>query len=73
VEGNVGDRNDLQLWHNGDELITTTAGVCNNTVVVAHTVGAVITEAWIENPSVKAVLFAGLPGQESGHGLVDVL
>ncbi|CCF36284.1 hypothetical protein CH063_07888 [Colletotrichum higginsianum] len=30
-------------------------------------------DAWIEHPNVTAVLFAGLPGQESGHSLVDIL
>jgi len=30
-------------------------------------------DAWIEHPNVTAVLFAGLPGQESGHSLVSVL
>ena len=73
VEGNTGDRNDLQLWHGGDALINATASVCSNTIVVAHTVGAVIMEAWIDNPNVTAVLNAGLPGQESGNALVDVL
>lgn len=30
-------------------------------------------DAWIENPNITAVLFAGLPGQESGNSLVDIL
>lgn len=30
-------------------------------------------EEWINNPSVVAVVWAGLPGQESGNGLVDIL
>lgn len=28
---------------------------------------------WIENPSIKAVLWAGYPGQESGNSITDVL
>ena len=28
---------------------------------------------WIDHPNITAVLFAGLPGQESGNSLVDVL
>jgi beta-glucosidase len=34
VEGNEGDRNDLNLWHNGDALIEAVASVNNKTVVV---------------------------------------
>lgn len=30
-------------------------------------------ESWIDHPNVTAVLNAGIPGQESGNGLVDVL
>jgi beta-glucosidase len=30
-------------------------------------------EKWIDHPNVTAVLWAGLPGQESGNSLVDVL
>lgn len=30
-------------------------------------------EAWIDNPNVKAVLLAGLPGEQTGPAIVDVL
>lgn len=30
-------------------------------------------DPWIDHPNITAVLFAGLPGQETGHSLVDVL
>ncbi|KAJ7745226.1 glycoside hydrolase superfamily [Mycena maculata] len=49
------------------------ADACANTIVVMHIVGAVLVESWIDHPNVTAVLHAGLPGQESGHALVDVL
>lgn len=42
-------------------------------VVIVHSVGSLILEPWIDNPNVTAVLWAGLPGQESGNSLVDVL
>ncbi|KAJ7247377.1 glycoside hydrolase family 3 C-terminal domain-containing protein, partial [Mycena haematopus] len=44
-----------------------------NTIVVLHVVGPVLMESWIEHPNVTAVLHAGLPGQESGNALVDML
>ncbi|KAF7342570.1 Glycoside hydrolase family 3 protein [Mycena sanguinolenta] len=73
VENNAGDRNDLNLWHGGDALVAATAAVCADTVVVLHVVGPVLMENWIDHPNVTAVLHAGLPGQESGNALVDVL
>ncbi|EFP74047.2 uncharacterized protein PGTG_00003 [Puccinia graminis f. sp. tritici CRL 75-36-700-3] len=73
VEGNPGDRNNVSLWFNGDDLILKTAQVCNNVVVVVHAVGAVDLEPWINHPNVTAVLMAGLPGQESGNSEVDIL
>ncbi|ODQ52709.1 beta-glucosidase [Saitoella complicata NRRL Y-17804] len=73
VDGNEGDRNNLTLWHDGDTLIKTVAEHCYNTVVVIHSVGPVILEEWIEHPNVTGVIWAGLPGQESGHAITDVL
>jgi len=73
VDGNAGDRNNLTLWGNGDELIKTVASQCNNTIVVIHSVGPTLVTDWYDNPNVTAILWAGLPGQESGHAIVDVL
>ncbi|ORX36015.1 glycosyl hydrolase family 3 N terminal domain-domain-containing protein [Kockovaella imperatae] len=73
VDGNQGDRNNLTAWLNGDAVVQAAASVNNNTVVVVHSVGPLIIEPWIENPNITAVLWAGIPGQESGNGLVDVL
>jgi len=83
VEGNAGDRNDLYVWHGGDALIRAVAAVNPNTVVVVHAVGQVDMEAWVENQNgqyatnstevcltlflVTAIIWAGLPGQESGQ------
>src|SRR5699024_3097999 len=41
--------------------------------VIVHSVGPVIVESWVDLPGVQALLFANLPGQESGNALVDVL
>jgi beta-glucosidase len=63
----------LTLWHGGDDLIHLTASQCANTIVVLHTVGPVLVEPWYNHPNVTAILYAGLPGQESGNSLLDVL
>ncbi|KAF2030279.1 beta glucosidase [Setomelanomma holmii] len=47
--------------------------VTADSVVVVHTVGPILLEAWHDLPSVKAVLFAHLPGQEAGASLMEVL
>lgn len=73
VDSNYGDRNNMTAWLDGDALVRQVAGNCSETVVVIHATGAILMEEWIENPNVTAVLFAGLPGQESGNSLVDVL
>jgi beta-glucosidase len=73
VDGNEGDRNNLTAWNNGDALIQTVAGNNSNTVVVIHSVGPLILEPWIEHPNITAVVWAGLPGQESGSALRDIL
>lgn len=56
-----------------DNLVLNVAGQCSNTVVVFHSAGPRVVDAWIEHENVTAVIFGGLPGQESGHALVDVL
>ena len=63
----------MTAWNNGDALVQAVAGNNGNTIVVVNSVGPLILEAWIDNPNVKAVLFAGLGGTESGDALVDVL
>ncbi|PMD37755.1 glycoside hydrolase family 3 protein [Hyaloscypha variabilis F] len=73
VENNVGDRNNLDPWHNGNELVAAVAAVNKKTIVVIHSVGPLILESILALPSVVAVVWAGIPGQESGNGLVDIL
>ncbi|KAJ3499188.1 hypothetical protein NLG97_g544 [Lecanicillium saksenae] len=75
VEGNHGDRDASKLyaWHNGDQLVQDVAKKYRNVIVVAHTVGPLVLEKWIELPTVKSVLIAHLPGQEAGRSLVEVL
>ncbi|KKF96180.1 putative beta-glucosidase F [Ceratocystis platani] len=75
VEGNHGDRDasGLSAWYGGDKLVAKAAEHYSNVIVVAHTVGPLIVEPWVDLPSVKAVLFAHLPGQEAGESLTNVL
>jgi beta-glucosidase len=73
VDNTAGDRSNITLWHGGDALINATVTQCKNTIVVLHTVGPVIMEPWINHPNITDVLYAGLPGQESGNALLDVL
>ena len=68
----ISDRQNLTLWLNADNLINAVAAL-NNTIVVVLSVGPVILEPWNDNPNVTAVVWANLPGQESGNSLVNVL
>ncbi|KAJ3517116.1 hypothetical protein NLJ89_g706 [Agrocybe chaxingu] len=72
VHGNMGDRNDLALWWKGGSMIERVAAVCNNTIVVIHSVGPVILN-WSDHPNITAIIYAGAPGEQTGPGLVDVL
>ncbi|KAJ5579311.1 CAZyme family GH3 [Penicillium hetheringtonii] len=73
VEGNPGDRNNLDPWHNGNALVQAVAAANKNVIVVVHSVGPVILETILAQPSVKAIIWAGIPGQESGNALNDIL
>ncbi|KAG6054772.1 hypothetical protein E4U17_003485 [Claviceps sp. LM77 group G4] len=73
VDDNMGDRKNLTLWKNGDELIKNVSSLCSNTIVVIHSVGPVLVTDWYQNPNISAIVWAGLPGQESGNSLTDIL
>ncbi|KAI1499229.1 glycosyl hydrolase family 3 N terminal domain-containing protein [Biscogniauxia marginata] len=73
VEGHAGDRNDLNPWHNGNQLVQAVAAAHENVIVVVHAVGPVILETILAEPNVKAIVWAGLPSQENGNALVDIL
>ncbi|KAJ7429190.1 glycoside hydrolase family 3 protein [Mycena latifolia] len=73
VEGNQGDRNDLQAWHSGDALVQQVATFSANAIVVVNSVGPIVMEAWIDHPNVTAVVWSGLPGQEAGNSVTDIL
>jgi beta-glucosidase len=73
VEQNAGDRNNMDPWHNGNQLVQAVAQANKNTIVVVHSVGPVVLETILAQPNVQAVVWAGLPSQESGNSLVDIL
>ncbi|KAJ5288727.1 putative beta-glucosidase M [Penicillium angulare] len=56
-----------------DTLITNVASKCSNTMVIIHNAGIRVVEDWIENENITAVIFAHLPGQDSGRALTDIL
>ncbi|KAJ4175326.1 beta-glucosidase [Fusarium falciforme] len=73
VDDNLGDRKNFTLWRNGTDLIHNVSSACSNTVVVIHSPGAVDVTSFYENPNITAILWAGLPGQEVGNAITDVL
>ncbi|KAI8331932.1 glycoside hydrolase superfamily [Chlamydoabsidia padenii] len=66
------DRHNLSLDRNGNKLIETVANANENTIVVIHSPSAVLMP-WIDHPNIKAVVWAGYPGQETGNSLADIL
>ncbi|KAH8112146.1 glycoside hydrolase superfamily [Phellopilus nigrolimitatus] len=76
-DGVTGDRPDLYPQKGGDRLVQAVTRRCGRgkgkTVVVVHSVGPVVVDRWVDMDGVKALLFAHLPGQESGNSLADVL
>ncbi|KAL8714078.1 MAG: hypothetical protein Q9220_001806 [cf. Caloplaca sp. 1 TL-2023] len=73
IDGNEGDRNNLTFWQGGDVLIKNVSALCNNTIVVMHTVGPVLLSDYAENPNITAILWAGLPGEQTGNSIADIL
>lgn len=56
-----------------DILVENVAAQCNNTMVVIHNAGVRLVDRWIDNPNITAVIYAHLPGQDSGRALVEVM
>ncbi|RYP29554.1 hypothetical protein DL767_006682 [Monosporascus sp. MG133] len=56
-----------------DGLIESVASQCASTIVVFHNAGVRLVDSFIDHPNVTAVIFAHLPGQESGKALVSLL
>ncbi|KAH7121520.1 glycoside hydrolase family 3 protein [Dactylonectria macrodidyma] len=56
-----------------DGLVLHVASLCANTIVILHNAGIRLVDQWIEHDNVTAVIFAHLPGQETGKALVSLL
>ncbi|KAI2607957.1 glycoside hydrolase family 3 protein [Hypoxylon sp. NC1633] len=56
-----------------DALINNVASHCSNTIVVFHNAGVRLVDQFIEHPNVTALIFAHLPGQDSGRALTSIL
>jgi len=56
-----------------DVLINNIADQCSNTIVVIHNAGVRLVDQFIDHPNVTAVIFAHLPGQDSGRAVVSLL
>lgn len=56
-----------------DNIVRNVAATCSNTIVVIHNAGVRLVDQWVDHPNVTALVFAHLPGQDSGNSLVDLL
>ncbi|CZT13258.1 hypothetical protein WAI453_005398 [Rhynchosporium graminicola] len=56
-----------------DSIILNVASKCSNTIVVIHNAGVRLVDQWIDHPNITALIFAHLPGQDSGRALVSLL
>ena len=70
VENTIGDRADLNVFHNGNELIEKCAEVSGNVIVVINS-PSVVNLPWRDK--VKAIIYSGFPGSESGNAIADIL
>jgi len=73
VDGNYGDRNNLTFWQGAEAMLANVTANCNNTVLVIHSTGPVEIGQYKNNPNITAILWAGVPGEQSGNSIADVL
>ena len=70
LKQSIGDRKDLDLWYNANELIEEVTKVNSNTIVVINA-PATVNLPWLDK--VRAVIFSGFPGAESGNAIADII
>ncbi|KAK3655154.1 hypothetical protein LTR56_003575 [Elasticomyces elasticus] len=73
IEGNYGDRKNLTFWQAAEPMLQNVTTNCNRTVLVIHSVGPIEIQKYKDNVNVSAIVWAGLPGEQSGNSLADVL
>ena len=56
-----------------DGLVLSVASACNNTIVVIHNAGVRLVDQFADHPNVTAIIFAHLPGQDSGRAVAALL
>ncbi|KAH8814885.1 family 3 glycoside hydrolase [Xylogone sp. PMI_703] len=56
-----------------DVLVNKVANACNNTIVVIHNAGVRLVDQFADHPNVTGIIFAHLPGQDSGRALTAIL
>ncbi|KAJ5929025.1 hypothetical protein N7454_006873 [Penicillium verhagenii] len=56
-----------------DKLVAKVAKTCPNTIVVIHNAGTRLVESFADNANVTAIVFAHLPGQDSGRAIASLL
>jgi beta-glucosidase len=56
-----------------DMLVNNIADQCANTIVIIHNAGIRLVDGFYDHPNVTGIIYAHLPGQESGKATVDVL
>jgi beta-glucosidase len=73
LEESVGDRYDMDAWHNGNELVNAIVAKkqSGQKILVVINAPGPINVPWKDN--VDGIIFSGMGGSESGNGLVDVL
>ncbi|ODV83832.1 glycoside hydrolase family 3 protein [[Candida] arabinofermentans NRRL YB-2248] len=73
IDENYGDRNNLTLWNNGDNLISNVTFVNPNTIVVVAAPGPINLESFIDNENVTAILYHNYLGDQTGTALAKIL
>jgi beta-glucosidase len=70
IKQSIGDRRDLDVWYKGNELIDKVCEVNDNVIVVINA-PATVNVPWKDK--VKAIIFSGFPGAESGNAIADII
>ena len=75
IEGQNGDRADLNAWHEGSNLVNQVLTDCpnSNIILIIYGPATVNIDSWVNNNKVKGIIFGGFPGAECGNALVDIL